>query len=118
MQSINITVINRSFMAVFLGTAAAGIFLAFCSLSRWHQPGVPYSILGALLYLFGTVGVTMLCNVPLNDALAKVDPGSTEGTRLSASYLANWTLWNHVRTAAAIAAASFTIALCDRAGRS
>lgn len=116
MQAINITVINPLFMAVFLGTAAACIFLAVSSLSKWHQPGAAYLLLGSLLYLIGTFGVTILCNVPLNEALAKVDPSSAEGARVWASYLANWTLWNHLRTAAALAAAaSLTIALCCRA---
>ena len=33
---------------------------------------------GCLLYLVGTVGVTIAFNVPLNDALAKVQPESAE----------------------------------------
>jgi uncharacterized membrane protein len=112
MQSINITVINPWFMAAFLGTAAACIVLAISSLLKWHQPGAAYLLLGSLLYLVGTVGVTIVFNVPLNDALATVDPGSTDGASLWASYLTNWTNWNHIRTAAALAAAaSFTIAL-------
>jgi len=52
-------------------------------------------------------------NVPLNEALAKVEPTSINGASLWASYLNNWTAWNHVRTAAALAAAaSLTISLC------
>lgn len=112
MQSINITVINPLFMAVFLGTAVACIFLAVSSLLRWHQPGASYLLVGSLLYLIGTVGVTIVCNVPLNEALARVKPDSTEGASLWVSYLANWTAWNHVRTTAALAAtAMLTIAL-------
>ena len=114
MQSINITAINPLFMVALFGTAAACIFLAVSSLLEWHQPGAPYLLLGSLLYLVGTVLVTIACNVPLNDALAKVDPDSTDGANLWISYLANWTLWNHVRTVAALAAAaSLTIALCE-----
>ncbi|NEQ24099.1 MAG: DUF1772 domain-containing protein [Microcoleus sp. SIO2G3] len=114
MQSINITVINPLFMAAFLGTALVCIFLSVFSLLRWHQPGAAYLLVGNLLYLVGTLGVTIVFNVPLNDALAKVDPGSTDGASLWLSYLANWTFWNHVRTAAALAAAaSFTIAIAN-----
>lgn len=116
MQSINITAINLSFMTVFLGTAAACIFLTISSLSKWHQPGAAYLLLGSLLYLVGTFLVTCLFNVPLNDALAAVKPDSTDGASLWSSYLTNWTFWNHIRAAAALAAAAaFTIALCDRA---
>jgi uncharacterized membrane protein len=112
MQLINITVINPLFMAAFLGTAAACIFLVVSSLLRWHQPSAAYLLVGSLLYLIGTVGVTIVCNVPLNEALARVEPGSTEGASLWVSYLANWTAWNHVRTIAALAAtAMLTIAL-------
>jgi uncharacterized membrane protein len=114
MQSINITVINPLFMTVFLGTAAACILLAVSSLLKWHQPGAAYLLVGSLLYLIGTLGVTIVFNVPLNDALAKVDPGSTDGASLWVSYLANWTNWNHIRAAAALAAAaSLTIALSN-----
>ncbi len=113
MQSINITVINPLFMTAFLGTAAACILLAVFALLRWHQPGAVYLLVGSLLYLVGTILVTSVFNVPLNEALARVESGSTDGATLWASYLANWTIWNHVRTAAALAAAaSFTIALC------
>ncbi len=112
MQLINITVINPLFMAAFLGTAAACIFLAVSSVLRWHEPGAAYLLIGSLLYLIGTVGVTIVCNVPLNEALARVEPDSTEGASLWVSYLANWTAWNHVRTIAALAAtAMLTIAL-------
>ncbi len=112
MQLINITVINPLFMAAFLGTAAACIFLAVSSVLRWHQPGAAYLLIGSLLYLIGTVGVTIVCNVPLNEALARVEPDSNEGASLWISYLANWTAWNHVRTIAALAAtAMLTIAL-------
>ena len=112
MQSINITVINPLFFAAFFGTAAACILLAVFSLLRWHQRGAAYLLVGSLLYLVGTVLVTSVFNVPLNEALARVDPDSTEGASLWISYLANWTAWNHVRTAAALAAAaSLTIAI-------
>ncbi|MBD0267456.1 MAG: DUF1772 domain-containing protein [Cyanobacteria bacterium Co-bin8] len=112
MQSINITVINPWFMGALFGTAAACLVLVAVSLVRGSQPSTTYLLLGSLLYLLGTILVTIVFNVPLNDALAAVNPNSIEGTTLWARYLSNWTLWNHVRTAAALAAATlFTIAL-------
>ncbi len=106
MQSINITVINPWFMIIFLGTGATCILLAVSSLLKWHQPGASYLLLGSLLYLVGTVLVTIAFNVPLNDALAIVKPDSTDGENLWARYLTNWTFWNHIRTIAALAAAT------------
>lgn len=118
-QSINITVYNPWFMGAFLGTATACIFLAVSSLLKWQQPGAAYLLVGSLLYLVGTVLVTIVFNVPLNDTLAVVDPGSADSASLWSSFLTNWTNWNHVRTAAALAAAAlFTLALADRAAQS
>jgi uncharacterized membrane protein len=111
MQFINITVINPLFMGVFLGTSAVCIFVVVSSLSKLNQPGTAYLLVGSLLYLVGTFGVTIVFNVPLNDALAKVEPSSTEGATLWNSYLTNWTFWNHIRTIAALVAAGL-FAIC------
>jgi uncharacterized membrane protein len=65
-----------------------------------------------MLYLGGTIAVTMLCNVPLNNRLARVEPESDEGALLWQRYLSDWTAWNHVRTIASLAAsAAFIMAL-------
>lgn len=112
MQSINVVVINPLFMVAFLGTAVACVVLAVSSLFAWHKPAAAYSLAGSLLYLIGTILVTMVCNVPRNDALARVNPVSPDGVSLWAGYVRSWTAWNHVRTGAALtAAASFTVAL-------
>jgi uncharacterized membrane protein len=97
-------VINPLFMSVFLGTAAVCILLLVSSLSKWHEPGAAYLVIGSLLYIIGTFSVTIIFNVPLNEALAKVEPGSTVGANIWATYLVNWTFWNHIRTLAALAA--------------
>jgi uncharacterized membrane protein len=113
MQSINVVVLNRWFFAVFFGTAACCLALAMSSFVRWQKPGTGYLLVGSLLYLIGTILVTIACNVPLNDALAAVDPSSADAGRVWTNYLKNWTTWNHVRTIAALAAAaSFTLGLC------
>jgi uncharacterized membrane protein len=55
----------------------------------------------------------MVFNVPMNNALAAADPATGEGQKIWADYLRNWTFWNHVRTAASLAAsASLIAALC------
>jgi len=115
MQSINVAVINPVFLAVFIGTTAACFLLAISTLFRWGKPGVVYLLAGCLLYLAGTFLVTMIFNVPRNDALAVVDPLSADGAKLWAGYVTSWTSWNHVRMAAALAAAGLiTIALCHK----
>lgn len=114
MQSINIVVLNPLFLDVFLGTAAACLFLGIFSLARWQSPGAVYLLAGSALYLFGTFGVTIAFNVPRNNALAGVDASKPEAGHAWRSYVVSWTRWNHVRTIAALAAtASFTIAICQ-----
>ena len=115
MQSINITVINPWFMTAFFGPVVPCLFLTISALRQWDQPVAIYWLAGSLLYLIGTIGVTIAGNIPLNDALAIVSPNSAEGTTLWAKYLTNWTFWNHVRTAAAfLAAVVFTVSLYRR----
>jgi uncharacterized membrane protein len=106
MQSSNITVINLWFMTVFLGTVIACPWVTIGTLLNWHQPNAVYLLIGSLLYLVGTFGVTIAFNVPLNNALAIVDLNSADGATLWAKYLTNWTFWNHVRMVAAIAASA------------
>ncbi len=109
MQSINVVVINPLFMVALFGTALACVALVVSSLFRWNQPSFVYLLVGSLLYLVGTIAVTMVFNVPRNDALAAADPESADGARLWADYVTSWTAWNHVRTAAALAAAALLI---------
>ena len=110
MQSINRTVINPWFLGVFLGTAAICILLAGTALWQWQQPCATYLLAGSLLYLIGTALVTMVFNVPMNNAMERVDPASNDAAGHWASYLARWTAWNHVRTTAALlGAASFML---------
>jgi uncharacterized membrane protein len=112
MQSINITAINPLFMMALFGTALACLFLAIASLSKFQQLSTVYLLVGSVLYLVGTILVTIAFNVPLNDALAVIKPDSSDSTTLWSKYLSDWTMWNHVRTVTSLtAAALFTIAL-------
>jgi uncharacterized membrane protein len=116
MQSVNITAINPLFMLTLFGTAVDCVFLSIMVLLKWNQASIAYLLVGSLLYLVGTIGVTIAFNAPLNDALAIAKADSADGANLWIRYLTDWTFWNHVRTVAALAAAAvFTISLCDRA---
>jgi uncharacterized membrane protein len=106
MQAINVAVINPAFMVALFGTAATCGLLAVVALLTWSRVESLYLLAGAVIYLVGTVLVTMVFNVPRNVALAAVDPASPDGARLWADYVVSWTAWNHVRTVAALAAAA------------
>jgi uncharacterized membrane protein len=112
MQSVNVAVLNPWFFTAFFGTAAVCFVLALVGLIDRTAPGALYLLAGGVLYLGGSILVTMACNVPLNNALAAVKPDSPEGAGLWASYLTDWTAWNHIRTLASLlAAAAFILAL-------
>ncbi len=111
MQSINIVVINRWFMGAFFGTALACLAAATAG-ARLEHAATAYLIAGSVLYVIGTIGVTMACNVPRNDALASLIPSAPQAAALWQNYLSTWTAWNTVRTVAAFAAsAAFILAL-------
>lgn len=105
MQSINITAITPLFMFALFGTAAVCLLLTIGVFLKWPPSDSTYLLIGSAIYLLGSVGVTIVCNVPLNDALAMVKPENPEGTIFWAKYLTDWTFWNHVRTIASVAAA-------------
>ena len=104
MQSINRVVLNPVFLGVFVGTALLCAALAVGALRDGNRPGAGWLLAGAALYLIGTFLVTMVFNVPRNEALARAAPESAEAAALWAGYLRVWTAWNTVRAAAAIAA--------------
>ncbi|MEX3615198.1 DUF1772 domain-containing protein [Paenibacillus glucanolyticus] len=111
MQSINVSILNPTFSTLFMGTALTSIVLTIVSIIHWGEPGSLHLLGASLLYLAGFI-VTIAFNVPLNDALAAVDPGSSTGTEVWNTYLRSWTPWNHVRTVTSLGAlVMFVLAL-------
>jgi uncharacterized membrane protein len=106
MQSINVMAVTPPLMIALFGAAVACVALGASSLVKWRDPVAMFRLVGSGIYLVGTVLVTMVGNVPLNNALAAVDPDSAEGETQWASYVPRWTAWNTVRTVAAVAAAA------------
>ena len=105
MQSINVVVLNPSFLGAFMGTAVLSLVAGGLALAGWGRPSAPFFLGGALFYLVGTFLVTVLGNVPLNDQLAAVSATDPAARDVWEHYLSRWTMWNHVRTAAAMVAA-------------
>ena len=110
MQSINVAVINPMFLGVFPGTAATSAGAVVAALLRLGGFGGMYLLVGGAFYLLGTFGVTPAFNVPLNNALAGVSGDDPDGSLRWEEYVRRWTAWNHVRTAAALAAAGCSTA--------
>lgn len=110
MQSINVVIINPWFLSVFFGTALGCLLVLIAAIPSWRVvDGDAYRAAGCLLYLLGSIVVTVVFNVPLNNGLARAAPESAEARSRWAAYLRTWTRWNHVRTAASLGAAALLI---------
>jgi uncharacterized membrane protein len=99
MQSINVVAVTPVFMTALFGTAAVCIAAVATG-----------EIAGGALYLLGVIAVTLVYNVPRNNALAAVEPGTAEAERVWSRYLVEWTAANHVRTVSGLAASAVLIA--------
>ena len=106
-----------------------GMYLVFrLAAPAWPPPDLPrlpigitalntLVLLASVIYLAGCIAVTMVRNVPLNNALATVAPGTPEAAALWTRYLSEWTLWNTVRTVAPlVSAVLLTIAVSSQSG--
>ncbi|MEU1052334.1 anthrone oxygenase family protein [Streptomyces sp. NPDC005876] len=106
MKAINVAAVTPAFMALFVGSAVLCGVIAVVTFVLWPDEGTGELLLGSALYLVGSFGVTVIANVPRNDALARLDPGTSEATAYWPAYVREWTAWNHVRTAASAGAAA------------
>ena len=111
MQAINVAALRPVFLWVFTGTAAVCAAVVVGSLVDWDDAS-PYLVVGGLLYLIGSFGLTVGYHVPRNEALDRVEPSSPDAPRYWSRFVREWTMANHVRGAASLAAAALlTIAL-------
>jgi len=112
MQSVNVVVLNPSFLGVFMGTTVISVLVAALAIMAWATPSAPYFLTGALLYIVGTFLVTGLGNVPMNNRLAAVSAIDPEAISVWEGFLDRWTLLNTIRTCAAVAASlMFTLGM-------
>ena len=111
MQAINITVVTPLFIGILIGLAPLCLLLGGWALLTWSDPGSVFVLGGSVLYLVGTLMVTGVLHIPMNNALAVVEAHDESAAEHWHRYVARWTAWNHVRTIAALlAAAAFTLA--------
>lgn len=102
MQSINIVVLNRWFLGIFMGTAVICLALFGIAIFNWDTSVSPWMLGGAVSYVAGTWLVTIAGNVPLNEELAHVDPLRSSSARVWERYLEKWTALNSKRAWAAM----------------
>ena len=107
-QQMNRAILNPAFFVIFLGTAI------LLPVSVWlnYTPGTNtrfWWLVGAsAFYLMGVFGVTMVGNVPMNDALDKFQLASATAQEISAQRAVFEVRWNNLNL---VRAACATIAL-------
>jgi uncharacterized membrane protein len=115
MQSINRAIINPLFMMSFMGTL---LLLPICTwLNYSSSPSDRFYLLLAatVIYVVGTFGVTVAGNVPLNDALDKVNlqSGSLEYIREQRLLFEEpWNKLHRVRSIASVLTIFCVVAAC------
>ncbi|AOF91984.1 anthrone oxygenase family protein [Sinorhizobium sp. RAC02] len=114
MNAINVVIQNPWFFSAFFGGALLSLVLAVLGFMQGGAGGL-MAAAGGLIFLVAVIGVTIVFNVPLNNALAAAPAGSSEQAALWQRYLDVWTMWNHVRTLGSLAAVGL-FALAFRQG--
>jgi uncharacterized membrane protein len=103
MQSINRVIVKPAFLFIFFGTGIACVVFLVLGWEQLDNVTLTWASAGGVVYVLGSIVVTIVFNVPLNDRLAVVDAESEAGTKMWQHYLVRWTRWNHVRSIATIA---------------
>lgn len=111
MQSINVTVLNRWFLWVFMGTFGLCLALIFIFFADFRGLRSVFAIAGGVFYVVWCFLVTGTRNVPRNNTLASTSSNAPEAQSVWQTYLEEWTYYNHIRTGASLLASlSFLIA--------
>lgn len=110
MQIINREVFRWVFMILFLGLTPLMLGLAlYGAFLLGGSDGVPLVAAG-LTYVIGCFGVTVLCNVPLNERLAKMSLQDSDTPDFwHQIYVPRWTRWNTIRGIACVVSAGILL---------
>lgn len=117
MQAMNASVRNGVFAPAFFGTPI--VLLLTAGIGVWANArvsAVGFGLAG-LVYLNGALILTMLVNVPMNEALALIELPSIDAKQIWSDYSGPWQTWNLVRTIAsgcAVLLTGFAIMMLPR----
>jgi len=100
MQSINRAILNGRFFLIFFGSL---VFLVIATVYQFQERDLTFWLLlcASIAYLLGTIGVTGMGNVPLNnqlDALELTKLNANKLTEFRAFYETSWNRFHQLRT--------------------
>ena len=104
MQSINRAILNPAFFLIFFGSI---VFLGIASIYQFHTSSLSFWLMltASITYLVGTLGVTGLGNVPLNDQLELLKLAELDNSKLAEFrqyYESKWNRLHQIRTGFAV----------------
>lgn len=100
-QAMNRAILNPAFFASFIGTLILLSVATFLTYSNPVTPRFWLLLIATIFYAGGVFGVTMVGNVPLNEALDKINIGAATAEELAARRLTfegPWNKLNLIRT--------------------
>lgn len=111
MQSINRAILNPAFFSIFFGSI---IVLSIASIYQFHIHKLTFwfMLASSICYFLGTLGVTALGNVPLNNELEALNLPELTNTKLEefrTYYETNWNKLHLIRTVCAIGSFLLTV---------
>lgn len=110
MQEINEKILNAVFGVVFVGAVVIPVISAAVLgfHGDWTAQYGQVFLAGIVMYLVGTVAVTIGIHIPMNESIATWSTASPPDEW--ATVRARWARWNHVRATAAIISFVFYLA--------
>lgn len=109
MNAINTTILRSLFMPLFFGSSIVSVLLMVAAGMNWKEAGAGLGLLAGLIYFIGMFVFTVLFNVPLNNVLGRVVPGTPDSVELWPHYLKTWTNRNHLRTISSLVTCSLCV---------
>lgn len=98
MNEMNSIVRNASFALFFFGTPIYLMVTALLAHSTENRPSAILFFVAAFVYVGGCFALTGMVNVPLNEALALIEPDKvTRPEEIWTTYSRDWQYWNIVR---------------------
>ena len=105
-QSINKAIQNPVFFISFMGSLIVLPIACYLAYKNGQSDLLPYLLFATVVYTIGVFGITIVCNVPLNDMLDGLNIQSATDVQLQdmrSKFEIGWNKWHLVRTVAAIA---------------
>jgi len=115
MQSINRAILNPLFFASFMGTLLLLPISTWMSYEKTLPPQFILLLLSTLVYIIGVFGVTVIGNIPLNEALDKFQIQAAslqEMAKLRSMFETRWNFFHQIRTIASVGSLVLAIVSC------